>query len=102
MVNQIKYPLAESPVIEEDSQKIVKIRHTCAHILAMAVQTLFPETKVAIGPWMASFIGSAKMNGVDPYAYLLYLFTRLAQGHLNKDIDALMPWTYAASSNPSQ
>jgi transposase len=51
---------------------------------------------------MASFIGSAKMNGVDPYAYLLYLFTRLAQGHLNKDIDALMPWTYAASSNPSQ
>jgi transposase len=51
---------------------------------------------------MASLIGSAKMNGVDPYAYLLYLFTRLAQGHLNKDIDALMPWTYAASSNPSQ
>jgi threonyl-tRNA synthetase len=51
MVNQIKYPLAESPVIQEDSQKIVKIRHTCAHILAMAVQTLFPETKVAIGPW---------------------------------------------------
>ena len=51
---------------------------------------------------MASLIGSAKMNGVDPYAYLLYLFTRLAQGHLNKDIDALMPWAYAAASNPSQ
>jgi transposase len=52
---------------------------------------------------MASLIGSAKMNGVDPYAYLLYLFTRLAQGHLNKDIDALIPWAYAAAdSNPSQ
>ena len=52
---------------------------------------------------MASLIGSAKMNGVDPYAYLLYLFTRLAQGHLNKDIDALMPWAYAAAtSTPSQ
>ena len=51
---------------------------------------------------MASLIGSAKMNGGDPYAYLLYLFTRLAQGHLNKDIDALMPWAYAASSTPSQ
>ena len=33
---------------------------------------------------MASLIGSAKMNGVDPYAYLVHLFTRLAQGHLNK------------------
>jgi len=51
MVNQIEYSLAESPVIEEDSQKIVKIRHTCAHVLAMAVQTLFPETKVAIGDY---------------------------------------------------
>lgn len=52
---------------------------------------------------MASLIGSAKMNDVDPYAYLLYLFTRLAQGHLNKDIDALMPWAYAAAtSTPSQ
>ena len=36
---------------------------------------------------MASLIGSANMNGVDPYAYLVYLFTRLAQGHLDKDID---------------
>ena len=52
---------------------------------------------------MASLIGSPRMNGVDPYAYLLYLFTRLAQGHLNKDIDALMPWAFAAAdSNPSQ
>ena len=51
---------------------------------------------------MASLIDSAKMNGVDPYAYLVHLFTSLAQGHLNKHIDALMPWAYAASSNPSQ
>jgi transposase len=31
------------------------------------------------------------MNGVEPYAYLRDLFTRLANGHLEKDIDALMP-----------
>lgn len=33
------------------TETLLRIRHTCAHILAMAVQTLFPETKVAIGPW---------------------------------------------------
>lgn len=33
-----------------DNQKLVRIRHTCAHILAMAVQKLFPGTKVATGP----------------------------------------------------
>ncbi|MEL6472343.1 MAG: threonine--tRNA ligase [Cyanobacteria bacterium J06623_4] len=32
------------------SEKLLRIRHTCAHVLAMAVQTLFPGTKVAIGP----------------------------------------------------
>ena len=40
----------------------------------------------------ASLIGTCKMNGVEPYAYLRDLFTRLANGHLEKDIDALMPW----------
>ncbi|PIL17972.1 transposase [Puniceibacterium antarcticum] len=48
----------------------------------------------------ASLIGSCKMNGVEPYAYLHDLFTRLANGHLDKDIDALMPWTYAAALDP--
>jgi len=40
------------------------------------------------------------MNGVEPYAYLRDLFTRLANGHLDKDIDTLMPWAYAAAPHP--
>jgi transposase len=43
----------------------------------------------------ASLIGTCKMNGVEPYAYLRDLFTKLAGGHLDRDIDALMPWAYA-------
>ena len=35
------------------------------------------------------------MNGVEPYAYLKDLFTKLANGHLDKKIDELMPWAYA-------
>jgi transposase len=50
----------------------------------------------------ASLIGTCKMNGVEPYAYLRDLFTKLANGHLDKDIDALMPWAYAATPIPSQ
>ena len=51
----------------------------------------------------ASLIGTCKMNGVKPYAYLRDLFTRLANGHLaNKDIDALMPWAYAKQIIVSQ
>jgi len=50
----------------------------------------------------ASLIGTCKINGVEPYAYLRDLFTRLANGHLDKDIDALMPWAKAAAPIPSQ
>ncbi|KAK6259564.1 hypothetical protein SCA6_014038 [Theobroma cacao] len=36
----------------ESSEKLLKIRHTCAHVMAMAVQKLYPEAKVTIGPWI--------------------------------------------------
>lgn len=50
----------------------------------------------------ASLIGTCKMNGVEPYAYLRDLFISLANGHLAKDIDALMPWAYAQRTSASQ
>lgn len=49
----------------------------------------------------ASLIGTCKMNGVEPYAYMRDLFTKLANGHLARDIDALMPWAYAQQAQGS-
>lgn len=51
MVSQINRPTVGESVLQSDPQTLLRIRHTCAHVLAMAVQTLFPETKVTIGPW---------------------------------------------------
>ncbi|BFG25984.1 hypothetical protein CerSpe_122580 [Prunus speciosa] len=36
----------------ESSESLLRIRHTCAHVMAMAVQKLFPDAKVTIGPWI--------------------------------------------------
>jgi len=47
----------------------------------------------------ASLIGTCKLNGVEPYAYLKDLFTRLANGHLDKNIEELMPWAYARQAS---
>jgi threonyl-tRNA synthetase len=52
----------ESPVAPEQSQpiklpktsesdKLKRIRHTASHVMAMAVQRLFPDAQVTIGPW---------------------------------------------------
>ena len=35
-----------------ESESLKKIRHTTSHIMAMAVQKLFPEAQVTIGPWI--------------------------------------------------
>lgn len=37
----------------ETSTTLLRSRHTAAHVLAMAVQRLFPDVKVTIGPWIA-------------------------------------------------
>jgi threonyl-tRNA synthetase len=35
-----------------ESESLQKIRHTASHIMAMAVQKLFPKAQVTIGPWI--------------------------------------------------
>ncbi len=37
-----------------DSPQLLRIRHSMSHVMAMAVQTLFPAAKVTIGPWTDS------------------------------------------------
>ncbi len=35
-----------------ESEHLKKIRHTASHVMAMAVQKLFPKAQVTIGPWI--------------------------------------------------
>jgi hypothetical protein len=35
-----------------NNENLLKLRHTAAHVMAMAVQRRYPGTQVAIGPWI--------------------------------------------------
>jgi len=35
-----------------ESERLKRIRHTASHVMAMAVQKLFPKAQVTIGPWI--------------------------------------------------
>ncbi|MBE9141175.1 threonine--tRNA ligase [Nodosilinea sp. LEGE 07088] len=50
MVSQLSRPSSGDRTAPSDPQRLLRLRHTCAHVLAMAVQRLFPETRVTIGP----------------------------------------------------
>ncbi len=43
----------ELPTNDNDLN-LLKIRHTAAHVMAMAVQRLYPEAQVTIGPWISN------------------------------------------------
>lgn len=53
MSSALPRPVASTPLVAlpSSTDALQRIRHTCAHILAMAVQRLFPEARVTIGPW---------------------------------------------------
>ncbi|KAL7567937.1 hypothetical protein ACA910_019649 [Epithemia clementina (nom. ined.)] len=36
----------------DNDEELLKIRHSSAHVMAMAVQQVFPEAQVTIGPWI--------------------------------------------------
>jgi threonyl-tRNA synthetase len=61
----VQQPSDSAPVLElpeqsekvylprtSESENLQKIRHTTSHVMAMAVQKLFPKAQVTIGPWI--------------------------------------------------
>ncbi len=48
---------------------------------------------------IASLVETAKMNGVNPHAYLKATLEAIAAGHPASDIDALMPWAFTPASS---
>lgn len=58
---------------------------------------LFAGSDAGAEHWatIASLIETAKLNGVEPMAYLTDVITKIVNGHPNSQIDDLLPWAYA-------
>jgi threonyl-tRNA synthetase len=51
----VSVPQSDQPMVlprTHESENLKRIRHTFAHVMAMAVQKLFPDAQVTIGPWI--------------------------------------------------
>ena len=49
-ISQPAEPAVSLPKTSE-SETLLRIRHSMSHVMAMAVQKLFPKAQVTIGPW---------------------------------------------------
>ncbi|WP_310095415.1 MULTISPECIES: transposase domain-containing protein, partial [Bosea] len=57
-----------------------------------------PSRKVGAGRRLPSLIETAKLNGVEPQAYIADVIARIVSGHPNSRMDELLPWAYPAQA----
>ncbi|MBO9436997.1 IS66 family transposase [Ruegeria sp. R13_0] len=70
------------------------VENTIRPIALLRKNALFAGSEIGGRNWalMASLIGTCKLNGVEPYAYLTWLFDRMAAGHPRSEYEKLLPW----------
>lgn len=77
--------------VEFDSNAV---ENTIRPIALLRKNALFAGSEVGGRSWavMASLIGTCRMNGIEPYAYLTWVFEQMAKGHPRSRYDELLPW----------
>ena len=70
------------------------VENTIRPVALLRKNALFAGSEVGGRNWaiMASIIGSCRMNGVEPYAYLTWVLERLAAKHPRSEYEKLLPW----------
>jgi transposase len=64
---------------------------------ASVLDALFAASDDGAQTWarIASLIGTCRLNGVNPEAYIGATLRRILDQHMQGDIDELIPWNFA-------
>lgn len=70
------------------------VENTIRPIALLRKNSLFAGSEIGGRNWavMASLIGTCRLNGVEPYAYLTWVFEQMAKGLPRSQYDKLLPW----------
>lgn len=70
------------------------VENTIRPIALLRKNALFAGSEIGGRNWavMASLIGTCRLNGVEPYAYLTWVFEQMAKGHPRAQYAQLLPW----------
>ncbi|WP_146010341.1 transposase domain-containing protein, partial [Acidimangrovimonas sediminis] len=70
------------------------VENTIRPLALLRKNALFAGSEFGGEAWamMSSLIGTCKMNGVEPHAYLTWVFEKLSAGKKGVEYDKLLPW----------
>jgi transposase len=83
--------------VEIDSNRVENLVRPIALNRKNALFAGHDEGGIAWGR-IASLIGTCKINGVEPFAYLKATLIAIANGHPQSRLDDLLPWNFKPSS----
>jgi transposase len=91
------YVFLDDGRVEMDSNRVENLIRP--HTLTRK-NALFAGHDAGAEAWarIASLIGTCRMNGVEPYAYLKATLEAIAAGHPRSLLDELLPWAFAAQA----
>ncbi|MCY3755935.1 MAG: transposase domain-containing protein, partial [Alphaproteobacteria bacterium] len=84
--------------VEMDSNAVENLARPIALTRKNALFAGHDEGAVAWGR-IAALTQTARLNGVEPYAWLKAILEAITAGHPNERIDDLLPWNFARSSS---
>lgn len=102
LADALRYPLARWPglgLFLEDGRVEIDSNTVERSIRPLALtrkNALFAGSDGGAEHWaaIASLVETCKLVGIDPYAYLTDVITRIVAGHPNRRLDELLPWAY--------
>ena len=74
------------------------VERTIRPIALNRKNALFAGHAAGAANWatIASLVAPCKLNAVEPHAYLTHTLSAIVNGHTQAQVDALLPWNYAA------
>ena len=74
------------------------VERTIRPIALNRKNALFAGHDAGAANWatIASLVETCKLNAVEPHAYLTHTLSAIVNGHKQAQVDALLPWNYAA------
>ncbi len=75
------------------------VKHSIRPVALGRKNALFAGSEEGVRRWaiVGSLVETAKLNGIEPFAWLQDVSIRMVEGHTAQQLDVLLPWSTSST-----